>query len=377
MTARITVVIPTLNAVEWIADCLRSVSGQGAIRIIVVDGGSTDGTLERLTMSQVRMLANPGPGPAAARQAGVEAARTPWVALIDADVLLPDGAIDTLFREASERKLEGISARAHYVSSGGYWSDQLARHHGRAPSRDWFGVSAALLRRPTLLAVPFDVRLASGEDIDLRLRLERAGRPVGTSEKVTVEHRYGGGLRVAIGQWTADGAGLGRLVRKDGLSALRWTMLPVGASAIGIVRSIADGFLTVPYYIGHLIGNLIGLFVGLTDRRIPLAPNGRLAVGLATVAVWGIGVIALVVPILATQAAVAIAPRLARTALDSRVLPALTAAFVVMIVFREIDRSGREHRPSDAAIDRVLILVGIVVGLGAFLRLLAILGVLA
>lgn len=374
---RISVVIPTLDAVELIGDCLASVADQGDIRIIVVDGGSTDGTLELLSMIPVKVMRGPGPGPAAARQVGIRAARTPWVALIDADVVLPSGALEALFHEASERKLEGINAMAEHVSSGGYWSDQLVRHHGRAPSRDWFGVSAALVRRSMLQEVPFDVRLASGEDIDLRLRLQRAGRAVGTSRAVTVRHRYARGWRVAVDQWTADGAGLGRLVRKDGLEGLRWAQLPVAAVAIGMVRSVSDGFLTLPYYVGHLIGNLVGLVVGLSDRRIPFGPRGQVASVLAAAVIWGIGVMAVVVPILAIRLGIAVAPRLAQTSLDSQLLPAATAAFVVLVVFREIDRAGREARPSDAAIDRVLVVVGLIVGIGALLRLLAILEVLA
>jgi glycosyltransferase involved in cell wall biosynthesis len=374
---RITVVIPTLDAVEWIADCLASVADQGAVRIIVVDGGSTDGTLELLSMTPVKVIRGPGPGPAAARQAGIRAARTPWIALIDADVLLPPDALENLFHEASERKLQGISAMAEHVSSGGYWSDQLVRHHSRARSRDWFGVSAALVRRSMLNEVPFDVRLASGEDIDLRLRLERAGRAVGTSRVVTVRHRYARGWRVAVGQWTADGAGLGRLVRKDGMAGLRWAQLPVAAVAIGIVRSVTDGFLTVPYYIGHLIGNLVGLIVGLTDRRVPFGRHGLLASVIAAATVWAIGVVSIVIPVLAIRLGIAVAPRMAQTSLESQLLPAATAAFVVLIVFREIDRAGRDARPSDSAIDRVLVIVGLIVGIAALLRLLAILGVLA
>ena len=71
-------------------------------------------------------------------------------------------------------------------------------------------------------------------------------------------------------------------------------------------------------------------------------PDGKLASGLAAAIVWGVSVAVLVVPILAAQTLINIAPRLARTALDSQFLPALTAAFIVLIVFREIDRSGRE-----------------------------------
>ena len=236
----VAVVIPTLNAVAGIDACLVSVRAQGVIDILVVDGGSTDGTLEVVKRHGVNALRHHGVGPASARELGAELSRRTWVAFVDADVVLPSGALAALLDEAAERSLDAISAGFASVSSGGYWSDHLARHHDASRSRHWFGLSTALVRRSVLRSVPFDRHLASGEDIDLRLRLERAGFAIGTSERVIVRHQYARGLSTAIGQWTADGAGLGLLVRKDGLVSVPWSMLPVGAAVLGLLRSFRD-----------------------------------------------------------------------------------------------------------------------------------------
>lgn len=85
----ITVVIPCYNASRWIAPSLRSVFAQEwpALEVLVVDDGSTDGSVElvRSQFPSVRILQQRNAGAAAARNAGIEAARGDWIAFIDAD----------------------------------------------------------------------------------------------------------------------------------------------------------------------------------------------------------------------------------------------------------------------------------------------------
>jgi glycosyltransferase involved in cell wall biosynthesis len=91
---RVSVVIPAYNAARWIGRTLASVERQtvAAIEIIVVDDGSTDATPELLADAaardpRIRVLRQPNGGVAGARNAGIAAARAPFVAPIDADDL--------------------------------------------------------------------------------------------------------------------------------------------------------------------------------------------------------------------------------------------------------------------------------------------------
>jgi hypothetical protein len=371
----ISVVVPTLNAAAGIDACLTSLRAQGQHGILVVDGGSTDGTLEIVKRHRINVVRHDGVGPASARALGAELSKQRWVAFVDADVVLPSGALLSLFEEAAERSLDAIAAGFVSISSGGYWSDQLARHHDASRSRHWFGLTTALIRHSVLRAVPFDGRLASGEDIDLRLRLQRAGVAVGTSERVIVIHHYARGWGTAVGQWTADGAGLGLLVRKDGLMSVPWTMLPVGAAVLGLLRSFRDGFNTIPYYVGHGVGNVIGLIAGIADRRVPLGPTGRQGVAAVLVMISLIGVFVVAVPLLIIREVIQGAPRLAQDAESSRMLPALTLAFVILLVLREIDGANEARRPAYVAVlSRILMVMGVLLGLGAILRMAAVVG---
>lgn len=90
----IAVVIPLYNKAPWVAETLQSVLAQSRKpnEIIIVDDGSTDGGPEivsRIGGSRVRLLRSdlPRSGPSAARNIGIRAARSEWIALLDADDL--------------------------------------------------------------------------------------------------------------------------------------------------------------------------------------------------------------------------------------------------------------------------------------------------
>ena len=273
---RISAVVPARNAEDWIESCLCAIRANHPAEVILVDGGSTDRTVELARPWVDKVIDDGGTGVAAARMLGVASASQPWVALIDADVVLPPNALRDLDRERRDRHLVALQAGLHSVGAGDYWSRSLADHHNQGQSKQWFGVCASLMSRDVLLANPLDSDLRSGEDIDLRIRLMTAGFPVGVSESMIGKHRFANGFGFAGKQWLADGAGLGRMVRKHGRSALVNAMIiPFGAAALGLVRGARQALRPWPYFAGFAIGNYIGLWRGLVDRRVPAGSAGR------------------------------------------------------------------------------------------------------
>ncbi|MBY5454959.1 glycosyltransferase family 2 protein [Rhizobium beringeri] len=88
----ITVVIPAYNAENTLAETLQSVSSQSydKLEILVVDDGSRDSTFELasdygLTDRRVRVLRQENGGVARARNRGIQEARGPYIAPVDAD----------------------------------------------------------------------------------------------------------------------------------------------------------------------------------------------------------------------------------------------------------------------------------------------------
>jgi glycosyltransferase involved in cell wall biosynthesis len=202
---------------------------------------------------------------------GVQEARSQFVALIDADIVLPDGALAALLAEFRSGGYSALQAGLHSTSGPGYWGQALARHHNTGRSRNWLGVMATIFRRETLLAYPLDASFLSGEDIDLRWRLRRAGVRIGVSTKTVVSHRFGDTLEFARGQWRADGAGFGRMALTHSGGGLL-LLMPMADAVRGVtLTTLRLEPEYVPYYLVHAAFNyssMIGtLWAAARDRR--------------------------------------------------------------------------------------------------------------
>ena len=264
----VTVVVPVRNAEHWIGGCLESVAAGRPREIIVVDGLSTDRTVEIARRHANRVLSDRGDGLPAARRIGAEAAATDLVALVDADVVFPPGALERLLEEYVDGGYAALQAGLESTSDGGYWGEALAFHHRTGRSRNWFGLVATIFDRATLLEHGFDERFSSGEDIDLRWRLRQAGCRIGVSNETMVEHRFGDDFEFAKGQWLADGAGLGRMVASRGASAAPLVGLPLAAGVRGIgVCLLRMRPRWIPYFLLFVVYNYVAL-IGVLARSL-------------------------------------------------------------------------------------------------------------
>lgn len=192
------VVIPTYNRADLLRRTLPAIVGQHYpdFDVIVVDDGSTVDTSDLLQsefpgVCQVRQA---NQGPAAARNAGIEAARGDIVAFTDDDCLAPP---DWLSRLA-----EGYRRHPEIAGAGGYLEPApealrrsvLARYERAMMLRDYgdvtreylggldcpaYGTNNMSYRRDVLLDVGcFDenLRIAAGEDFDLKRRACQRGQ---------------------------------------------------------------------------------------------------------------------------------------------------------------------------------------------------------
>ncbi len=194
----VTVVIPCFNHGEYVGEAVASVLGQEGEtpRIIVVDDGSTDeGTLAALEHlpDGVEVLHQANAGPAAARNAGIEATDSPYLLMLDADDRLPAGALAEL-RAALDADPEAGYAYGvmHFF---GDWSGEV-----RLPPYDpyrllyrgvvgWIG----LVRREAWEAAGrFDPDLQGFEDWDFTLGALGAGWRGTRLDLVVLDYRKHG-----------------------------------------------------------------------------------------------------------------------------------------------------------------------------------------
>ena len=99
----VTVVITCFNYGRFVGEAVESARSQA--RVLVVDDGSTDPhTRAVLDSLPAEVLRQENAGVAAARNAGMARAETPYLLCLDADDRLAPGAIDALRAAASERR---------------------------------------------------------------------------------------------------------------------------------------------------------------------------------------------------------------------------------------------------------------------------------
>ncbi len=183
----LSVVIPTHNQADLLAECLWSFTNQtlpaAAYEIIVVDDGSTDQTqivLNQYAKSQplltvIRFPSNRGRS--AARNAGIARASAPIVVFVDSDIIVRKDFLQW-HRQTHRQHGPGILSRGPVVLT----SDARLGREGPTP---WILSSPAYLDTANA-AVPQTALLQAGlfdeafpgygwEDFELGLRLHRLG----------------------------------------------------------------------------------------------------------------------------------------------------------------------------------------------------------
>jgi N-acetylglucosaminyl-diphospho-decaprenol L-rhamnosyltransferase len=99
----VSAVVVTYNALPWIQRSLESLEGTGA-ETIVVDHGSTDGTLEliRERFSSARVIEQENKGLGGGSNAGMRVASGRYYLLLNSDAWLKEGALEKLVAFADE-----------------------------------------------------------------------------------------------------------------------------------------------------------------------------------------------------------------------------------------------------------------------------------
>lgn len=187
----ISVIVVARNAEKTIEECLSSVKRNNPAEIIVVDGNSSDRTVEIARRFTHRIYSDDGRGLGYARQLGAEQAREEYIAYVDADITLMEGTLATMLDEL--RGLDYISVHAEVspdTRCSNYWQRAQLQHELFLRSRDYIGMMASLFKRETVMKYGFDLSPSAKqiEDLSLEFELKKDGYRFGASSAVI--YRY-------------------------------------------------------------------------------------------------------------------------------------------------------------------------------------------
>jgi glycosyltransferase involved in cell wall biosynthesis len=199
----VSAVVCTYNRAPEVCDAVASILAQRrpAAQVIVVDDGSTDGTADALARygAAIELLRQPNQGASAARNTGIRAARSRWVAFLDSDDRWLDSHLADLLAivESDPRLVWAYSTRMVEMAPG---LAAVPEHppgilaglvDERGIAEDYLRVSARgvscptsglMIRRDLLLELGgFDVGLRAGEDLDLWWKIARDHPRVGVA----------------------------------------------------------------------------------------------------------------------------------------------------------------------------------------------------
>lgn len=230
-TSRTIVVVLNWNSHEMTAECIRSLLAMGgtAFEILVVDNGSTDGSVELLPRQFPQISVLPqgrNLGFAAGCNIGMRLAMeqgAEFILLVNNDTIVDAGLLRELLTEA-ERNPEAaiLSPKIYFFDdrellwwAGGRFSlwtgipilpGRKEKDRGQYDSIreiEWATGCVALLRVAALRQVGlFDERLfGNGEDLDLSIRVRQAGYGILYVPAAKLWHREGVDYRKNVGEY--------------------------------------------------------------------------------------------------------------------------------------------------------------------------------
>jgi GT2 family glycosyltransferase len=253
----VAVVIPSWNSLGLLRNCLDTLHDQGVeLELMVVDNGSSDGSVDYLKSEDVPHLSLPrNLGFAPAVNLGVARTSAPTVLVLNADTELEPGCVAALWTtlqgdpslggvQPRILQLEGSGERGSVAEARVYSAGQALTQDGRAieqeageaqqpahlARREIFGVcgAACLLRRELFSDLGgYDERyFAFYEDVDLNVRARIAGWNFAYVPEAVVWHVGNASWLAGFARPNAENA---RLVARNRL-ATQIKFMPVGST---------------------------------------------------------------------------------------------------------------------------------------------------
>jgi succinoglycan biosynthesis protein ExoA len=313
----VTLVIAMLDERESLPACLESIRMQtypsDLIEVMIVDGGSQDGSLEVAEAAarahpRIRVLGNSRRIQAAGFNLGARAARGEVVGLVSAHTTLAPDYVAQCVRVLAESGAQNVGGRrevqvttpfteAVAAADRSRFGIGAARHHYLDVECDVETAFPGFFRRDIFLRLNgFDESLPVHEDYELNWRIRRAGGRIRFSPEVCTVYQPRQDFRALARQQFRYGRGKFTVARSAPEVVRPYHLVPpllVGALAISAVASAFSPVARRSLVgIGALYGTVLGVGTVTAGRGTSRAARRRLGLVMATMHLsWGAGAI--------------------------------------------------------------------------------------
>lgn len=206
--APVAVVIPCRNMAAFLGRAIDSALAQRPppAEIVVIDDRSTDDPAAVIARygGRVRLIPGPGKGSAIARNLGILATSSEFVAFLDADDHWRDGHLAQALAALAAPDVGFTCSNWRHAADGHEGEPLFGRYYTRMASGDvftallrenWVLTSSVVVRRAVLaLGGVFDPALIGAQDYDLWLRLARVTALASLPQPTAVKHGHAGNI---------------------------------------------------------------------------------------------------------------------------------------------------------------------------------------
>lgn len=226
----LSVIIPAYNAEKTLEKCLDSViqASPTEKEVIVVDDGSTDQTCKIASNFPVKLLSfNQNRGQSAAKNHGLAKAKGEIVAFVDSDCVVEQNYFAELASalERAEGNLGGVGGVIYPLEKNMISDSFQVRFFGFSPSgetnirkTDCLGGGASAYLKESLLKIgEFDISIKGGEDLDMCIRLRKAGYKLLLVPSAKSYHLHPSSIRQLVKKWFHYGQSLVEVAHKNNL----------------------------------------------------------------------------------------------------------------------------------------------------------------
>lgn len=269
----LSVVVCVLNEENRLEECLRSIALNEPGEIIVIDGGSTDNTVQiarRYTRSVINTKQS---NLTRDRQIGIDASTKEYIAMIDSDHRLEKNDLASLLLDLEKYSFDIVQSQLISFKNNNYWNameeEAWALVHNIPGPKSMIGTAPAIFKKSLFDTIRFDDKITKTiDDTDFMFRLSKIPQIRFGIGDTKIKQLHFGTFNSYVRKFAWYGYGDGEFCVKHSqrIPFMLFHLLvryPIVYSFIAITRG---KFKVVPYFIiqGYV------RFYGLIKRMIKL-----------------------------------------------------------------------------------------------------------